>query len=363
MIGILYRKILRPVLFLFDPDKVHKAFVSLGGFLGRFAVGRWLIGRLYDYPGNKLSKKVDGVVHRTPIGLAAGFDYNGELANILPHMAFGSEEVGSVTARPCSGNPKPRLKRMVKSEALVVYKGLKNQGVDRIIERLKKARPRDGFALGISIAKTNDRESVGLEKGIEDYYYSLKRLTEDNVGDFYTINISCPNVHGGEDFSNPERLEKLLTRLRTIQHDKPMYAKMPINQDWEEFNEMLKVIDRTGLHGVVIGNLNKNYDEAPHPEEAPDEYRGGLSGSLCKSRSTELIRQTRENWGDRFTIIGCGGILTAEDAVEKLEAGADLLQLITGMIFHGPHLMKNICKKLEKMEDRLVSERTISRDV
>jgi dihydroorotate dehydrogenase len=348
MIKFLYQKVLKPLLFRFDPEWVHNVFVDLGELMGKFRLGRWLIRQLYGYRGRSIAKTVDGIVYHSPVLLAAGFDYNGRLATILDCMAFGGDEIGSVTARPCQGNPKPRLKRMLKSKSLVVYKGLKNEGVEAVIQRLKQNKQPTNFVWGISIAKTNDERSCSLEEGIEDYYYSLKRLSEEQIGDFYTINISCPNVHGGENFAEPQRLSQLMERLSTIKHNKPIYAKMPINNTWEEFDAMLEVLDRAGIHGVVIGNLNKNYQEAPFPDEAPQEYRGGLSGTLCKERSTQLIRQTKQKWGNRFTIIGCGGIQTPQDALEKLEAGADLLQLITGMIFEGPHLMSEICQAVEQ---------------
>jgi dihydroorotate dehydrogenase len=344
MIKFLYKNVLKPILFKIDPEVVHDAFVVLGANLGKFQLGRLMLGLMYRYKGPELSITVDGIVYNSPVSLAAGFDYNGQLAHVLDCLSFGGDEIGSVTARPCEGNPKPRLKRMIKSKSLVVYKGLKNQGVDRIIERLKKTRKPEGFVWGISIAKTNDRQATTLEGGIDDYHYSLRRLAEENIGDFYTINISCPNVHGGENFAEPERLRKLMAKLMDVEHGKPVYAKMPINLTWEEFNELLKVLDEAGLHGVVIGNLNKNYKDADYPEEAPRVYRGGLSGKLCHKLSTDLIRKTKQAWGDRFTIIGCGGVLSVEDAMAKLDAGADLLQLITGMIFEGPHLMKDICQ-------------------
>ncbi|MBT0811597.1 quinone-dependent dihydroorotate dehydrogenase [Litoribacter ruber] len=343
MIRFLYKNVLKPILFKIDPEVVHDAFVVLGANMGKFQAGRILLGLMYKYTEKDIEITVDGITYKSPVMLAAGFDYNGQLAHVLDCLSFGGDEIGSVTARPCEGNPKPRLKRMIKSKSLVVYKGLKNQGVDRIIARLKNTTKPEGFVWGISIAKTNDPGGSTFEGGIEDYHYSLSRLAEENMGDFYTINISCPNVHGGENFAEPQRLEKLLDRLMEVEHDKPVYAKMPINQPWEEFNELLHVLDKAGVHGVVIGNLNKNYSDADFQEEAPTEYRGGLSGKLCQRLSTDLIRQTKNYWGDRFTIIGCGGILTVEDAMEKLDAGADLLQLITGMIFEGPHLMKDIC--------------------
>ena len=344
MIKFLYKKALKPLLFKTDPEFIHDAFVNMGEVAGKVKAGRALISSMYGYNGPDISKTVDGITFKSPVGLAAGFDYNGKLAHVLDCLAFGADEIGSVTARPCEGNAKPRLKRMIKSQSLVVYKGLRNQGVDRIIERLKTTKKPEGFVWGISIAKTNDEGGSTLEGGIADYHYSLKRLVEENIGDFYTINISCPNVHGGENFAEPERLRKLLEKLKTVEHSKPMYVKMPINTEWEEFNGLLKVLDEFNIHGVVIGNLNKNYADAAYPEEAPKEYRGGLSGKLCFHLSNDLIRKTKQHWGNRFTIIGCGGILSVSDAMVKLEAGADLLQLITGMIFEGPHLMKEICE-------------------
>jgi len=343
----LYRGLLKPILFRFDPERVHNIFVSLGEWFGRGPLRRSVISTFYKYDGDDLTKAVDGIEYKRPLILAAGFDYNARLVEILDCVSFGGVEVGSVTARPCMGNPPPRLRRMVKSQSLIVFKGLKNEGVDKIITRLKvRQKPKD-LVWGISIAKTNDKEASTLEGGIADYCYSLRRLIEENIGDYYTLNISCPNVFGGEDFTTPENLELLLSEVVKLRNSKPVYVKMPINMEWDEFNQLLKVIDTHKLQGVIIGNLNKNYSEATFPEEAPEEYRGGLSGKSCFDRSNTLISQTRKLYRDRFTIIGCGGVLSVSDAKVKLEAGADLIQLISGMIFEGPHLMKEICYSLK----------------
>jgi dihydroorotate dehydrogenase subfamily 2 len=349
MIKWLYKKILKPLLFKMDPEFVHDIFVSFGEKAGKYKLGRWWVAKMYKYKGPYKGKTVDGIHYTSPVILAAGFDYNGRLATILDCMSFGGDEMGSVTARPCKGNEKPRLKRMVRSKALVVYKGLKNEGVEAVMKRLKRTKKPSGFVWGISIAKTNDELSASTEAGIQDYLYSLTRLTEEDIGDFYTINISCPNVHGGESFASPNYLKPLFDALNTVAVNKPVYVKMPINEEWSEFNELMKVLAEYDMvKGVVIGNLNKNYEESDFPEEAPTEYRGGLSGKVCRERSTVLIRNTKEFWEDRFTIIGCGGVLSVEDAMEKLDAGADLIQLISGMIFEGPHLMKEICKAMEE---------------
>jgi dihydroorotate dehydrogenase subfamily 2 len=349
---MLYKRFLKPILFRFDPELVHNAFVLYGQSLRWQRPKRWFISKIYGYHASKnggkdISKTVDGIRYRIPILLSAGFDYNGKLTNVLPNLAFGGEEVGSVTARACPGNPKPRLRRLPHSQSIIVNKGLRNDGVDRIIQRLKKVKRAAKFVIGVSIARTNDEKSAqSIQAGIDDYAYSFRRLNEEHIGDYYTINISCPNAFGGETFATPENLSKLLPALKAIPCSKPIYVKMPINLSWTEFNELLKIIDQNGLEGVVIGNLNKNYADLDVREEAPKDYCGGLSGKPCKALSTELIKKTREVYGKRFTIIGVGGIMSVEDAQEKFNAGADLIQLITGMIYEGPGLMKEIAESL-----------------
>jgi dihydroorotate dehydrogenase len=346
MLIFLYQRVLKPILFKFHPEDVHQAFVWLGEVICRPRIVRRLLGLFYGIPKSAAQAKVDGITYPSVLGLAAGFDYNGKLAPVLGYMGFGFEEVGSVTARPCEGNPKPRLTRLIRSQSILVYKGLRNDGVDRVIERLKCADLLPGFVLGISIAKTNDAQCATLEGGVADYTYSLKRLVEEDVGDFYTINVSCPNVHGGEDFAEPTRLRPLLESLRQVKHNRPMYLKLPINKTWDEFKPLVEMAREFGLNGVVIGNLNKDYDSLEFQEERPSEFRGGLSGRPCHLLSTELIRKTRELYPDNFTIIGCGGLLSVQDAQEKIDAGANLLQCITGMIFNGPHLMSEVAKHI-----------------
>ncbi|MFA6554063.1 MAG: quinone-dependent dihydroorotate dehydrogenase [Candidatus Paceibacterota bacterium] len=346
---MLYKSILKPIFFKFDPEDVHDFMTYVGEFLGNYSLTRKLTNLIYGYNGPDISKTVDGIKYRTPFLLSAGFDYNGHLGKILPEIGLGGEEVGSVTAKPCEGNPKPRLTRLPKSQSIIVNKGLRNDGVDAVIKRLKKVqliRSALPFVTGISIAKTNCSETADIESGMNDYLYSFKRLNEENVGDYYTINISCPNAFGGEAFTTPELLERLLTKLDTIPCKKPVYIKMPINIPWEQFESLLKVIDKHGLQGVIIGNLNKDYNSLDYRDEAPKDYHGGLSGKPCASLSTELIRKTKQIYGSRFTIIGVGGVMSSELAQGKFDAGADLIQLITGIIYEGPSLIKKMCKKV-----------------
>lgn len=342
----LYSSLIRPILFRFDPEQVHNGAISLGEILGHFSLTRMLVSSIYNYRGRDISRTVDGNTYRTPFILAAGFDYNARLTQILPAIGLGGVEVGSVTARPCTGNPRPRLRRLPRSRSILVSKGLRNDGVETIIPRLKKRSQEKNFVIGISIARTNDANSAEVEAGIEDYCFSLKQCMAHNVGDYYTLNISCPNVFGGETFTTPSLLKKLLEAIKKVSCPKPVYVKMPINLAWEQFNELLQVIADYNLAGVIIGNLNKDYSSLDYQAEMPAQYVGGLSGKPCRDLSTSLIRRTRECYGEKFTIIGCGGVMSPSEAQGKFAAGADLIQLITGLIYEGPGLVKKLCCSL-----------------
>lgn len=346
LMDALYRYGLKPLLFQFHPDLVHRVFVKLGTALGETILGRSLIGSLYGAPHRETPIVVDGLSYQSPVLLAAGFDYNGYLAAVLWEMGFGGQEVGSVTALPCGGNQPPNLTRLVKSRSIQVYKGLRNDGVEAIIKRLRARHKPAGFVQGISIARTNSSDCADHAAGVRDYVTTFRRLNEEDVGDFYTINISCPNAFGGEDFAQPDTLRELLTELRKIPCAKPVYFKLPINRPWEEIRALLDVLKEFAVHGVVIGNLNKDYTSLAHSEELPSgTYRGGLSGEPCRQLSNDLIRRTRA-YDPQMTIIGCGGVMTPEDALEKFRLGANLVQLISGMIFTGPHLVGEINQAL-----------------
>lgn len=352
LFAILYKKLLKPILFLVDPEIIHNNFTRFGEILGSYGLTQAIFRAIYGYRGPDISKTIDGITYKTPVLLSAGFDFNAQLPTILQELGFGGEEVGSVTLRPCEGNEKPRLGRAIKSQALIVWKGLRNDGVDQIIERLKRKSPHipADFVVGISIARTNDFKTSSEEEGIADYVGSYKKLITANIGNYYTINISCPNAFGGEPFTEKTRLAKLLGAITSIRNEKPIYVKFPINQPWNEIQELLDVCLQYRVNGVIIGNLNKDYSSLDFREEAPQEYRGGLSGKPCRALSTDLIRKTRAYVGDGFTIIGVGGILSTADALEKLDAGANLLMLITGMIMEGPHLISDINEAIAKRQ-------------
>jgi len=179
-----------------------------------------------------------------------------------------------------------------------------------------------------------------------DYRECFEHFVKEDVGDFYTINISCPNTFGGEPFTTAEKLDKLLTALSTVKTDKPVFIKMPIDQPWEKFRKLLDVVVNYKIKGVIIGNLAKDRNTKALKDDLPDEIKGGMSGKLTWDLSNELISQTYKAYGKKLIIVGVGGIFSADDAYEKIKRGATLLQIITGLIFEGPQLIGEINKGL-----------------
>lgn len=348
LIGKTYRFVLKPYLFQFDPENTHDLFTNFGNFLGKNRITKSLTKNLFYYQNDSLSQKVCGITFKNPVGLAAGFDKDANLVNILPDVSFGFMHVGSVTLKPYGGNPKPRLYRLPKSKGLVVYYGLKNIGVKKIIEKLKDFS-HSSFPLGISIAKTNCNDTASTKGGIEDYYQCMKELIKSGIGDFYTINISCPNTFGGEPFTTSDRLNALLKKITTLNIDKPIFAKMPINLNWRDFKKLLDVIVKYKLDGVIIGNLTKTKDKKLIKDAIPANVKGGISGKPTEKLNNDLILKTYKDYKNKLIIIGVGGIFSASDAYEKIKRGATLVQLITGMVFEGPQLIGEINKELVEL--------------
>lgn len=339
-----YKKVAKPLLFQMDPERVHRAILPFGRTAGQVAPARGALGAMYGYHKNDAEVVVDGVRYHTPVVLAAGFDPNGDLVETLGSLAFGGEEVGSVTARPCKGNPAPNQIRLKNTRSLVVNKGLRNKGVEYVAEHLSKTQPPTNFAVGVSVARTNDDAACELESGIDDYFASFKHLVTRNVGAWYTINISCPNTFTGELFLEPDNLDKLLTKLETVETKTPIYLKMPISRPKEEYFALADVAAKHRVHGLITGNLQKDYSHISPKDTRPEKYTGGLSGVPCRDASNQLLSLTKERYDDRFTLIGCGGVMSVEDAMDKFDRGASLIHMISGMIFEGPHLIRDIAK-------------------
>jgi dihydroorotate dehydrogenase len=343
MLAFLYQKVLKPVFFLADPESVHDRMTSFGKLLGRFRATHRLTSIVFGYENQMLGQTIAGIHFKNPIGLAAGFDKNAELTQILPSVGFGFEEIGSVTGEPCVGNPKPRLWRMKKSQSLMVYYGLKNDGAAQIAAKLKaqSSKRKIEIPIGISIAKTNCAATVEEEEGIKDYLKAYRTFVEAGIGDYFTVNISCPNAFGGEPFTTPEKLDKLLSSLRQVPDTKPIFIKMPAEISEGTLDGLIEVSRKHHVTGFISTNLAKSrQNEAIKDGSVPDS--GGMSGKIVQQLSDGQIDYIYKKYGREFTIIGCGGVFTAEDAYRKIKLGASLIQMITGMIYQGPQTVKEI---------------------
>lgn len=343
---MLYRNIIRPILFKTDPEKIHDFILKLGNFFGKSMLMKEILSIFFIYKHKSLNQTIDGVEYENPIGLAAGFDKDANLTQILPSVGFGFEEIGSVTAQPCEGNSRPRLWRLPKYKSLVVYYGLKNIGSEAIAKRLQNKKL--NFPLGISIAKTNCKETADSEKAIQDYYQSF--VTLEPFADYVAINISCPNAFGGQPFTSPELLDQLLTKLDAIKSNKPRYIKLSPDLSKGELDVLISVSGKHSIQGFIISNLVKNREKLTLPLEAFSKVgEGGLSGKPVEEFANSMISYVYRKTEGRFTIIGCGGIFNARDAYQKIRLGASLVQLITGMIYEGPALIRRINKDLSRL--------------
>lgn len=339
----LYQHIAKPIFFRLDPEYVHDHVLELGKAFGRTALTRRATRALYHFQHPALRQTILGIHFPNPIGLTAGFDKNAELTHILPSVGFGFEEVGSVTGEPCEGNPKPRLWRLPKSQGLVVWYGLKNDGSKAIAERLRNARHE--FPIGTNIARTNAPTTVRTEAGIADYVKAFQAFAE--IGDYTTVNISCPNTCGGEPFNEPTRLALLLTALDRIPTKKPTFIKLSADISAKELDALVDVCDLHRVQGFILSNLTKNYDrQTIDAQERRTIVKGGISGRPVFDPSNALIAHLYRRVGSRYVIIGSGGVFSAEDAYTKIRLGAALVQLATGMIFQGPQLIGEINRGL-----------------
>jgi dihydroorotate dehydrogenase len=266
----------------------------------------------------------------------------------LPEVGFGFITIGTITLEPYAGNPKPRLGRFPKSKALLVNKGLKTIGARAVISKLKNLT--FTVPIGISIGATN-RAYKNSQEQIDNYYQCFQLFEESKVShSYYELNISCPNTFGGEPFTTISRLDKLLTTLNKLKISRPVYIKMPIDLSEEDILNLLNASQKYRfISGVIFGNLTKDHN---NPHVHPDDSKlwaksiGNLSGAPTFHRSNQLIALTKKHFAKRFTIIGCGGIFSTQDAQTKLDLGADLVQLITGMIYQGPQLIVEINRSL-----------------
>jgi len=347
---------IRPLIFLMEPEQAHYSLKRVGVLLGSNPVTKWLTALLMDYNHKSLAITVDGIDYRNPVGLSAGFDKDGELTKIYPSIGFGLAELGSFTGEICPGNPGKRLFRMIKSKAIVVWYGLNNEGAETISKRLAK-EDFGRLRVGINAANSNLTPEFDLEMSINDYLKTMKLFKD--IGDYYDVNISCPNTQDGEPFVDKKNLDALLTRIneeiRPIS-DKPIYVKLAADMTLDEINTIVDGCVEHGMDGVVCTNLAKpQYNSEHRPEEYPTvdgrlpKGKGAMSGLPLQRISTNVIRHVYRRTRGKLTIIGVGGIFTAKDAYEKITSGASLLHMITTMIFDGPQNINEINRGLVKL--------------
>ena len=347
MSAAFYRLAAKPFLFRRDPEDVHDGVTRLGEYLGSHHATRFMTRAAFAYADPRLRQRIEGIDFLNPIGLAAGFDKDARLVDIMPAVGFGFMEIGSVTGEPCAGNPKPRLWRLPKSRSLVVHFGLKNDGCEAISRRLA-GRALDA-PLGTSVAMTNCRENADIDAGIADYAKAFGAFV--TIGQYYTVNISCPNAFGGQPFTAPERLERLLGRLDAIFTRKPVFIKLSPDLTIDEVDAILDVARQHRVHGFVCSNLTKERDNDALADDTVPQ-RGGISGKVVGGMADAQIAYVYRATRGRCVIIGCGGVSSAEDAYRKIRLGASLVQMVTGMIYEGPQVVGEINRGLVRLLER-----------
>ncbi len=300
---------------------------------------------VYGGKDTGLNKEFFGLNFPNPIGLAAGFDKNGVTPIAMQAMGFGFVEIGSITAKAADGNPKPRAFRLPEDQSLINRMGLNNQGADVIIDRLKKLNL--SIPLGINIAKTNDAAIHG-EAAVEDYAYSYRKASE--VADYITVNISCPNTGEGKTFEDPDALEALLKGLPLTGTDRiPTLVKFSVDTAKAELEKLVALCESNGIDGYVATNTSSDHSGLSTDTKTLNLIgNGGLSGAAIQAKSTRVVGWLNEFLQSKKPIVGVGGINDAQSALDKMNAGANLLQLYTGMVYKGPGLIKEIKQALQQ---------------
>lgn len=310
-------------------------------------LGKTMLRSNFDCNVKDLETEVFGLKFRNPVGLAAGFDKNGEYIEPLSNLGFGFIEVGTVTPRPQPGNDKPRMFRLPTDEALINRMGFNNKGVDVMAERLRlvKAKHPD-IIVGGNIGKN---KTTPNEQAINDYIICFDKLFD--VVDYFVVNVSSPNTPGLRQLQEKQPLTDLLNTLQQRNHkngvSRPILLKIAPDLSDDQLDDIVEIVKDAGIAGVIATNTTIDRNMLKTVGGAKDES-GGLSGKPLTRRSTEVVRYLSEKSDKSFPIIGVGGIHSENDAIEKLEAGASLVQLYTGFIYEGPGLIKRICNALLK---------------
>lgn len=342
----MYKLLVRPILFLFDPETIHHLVFKILAIKGRIPGFSFLVKTIFNYSNPKLGKELFGIKFSNPVGLAAGFDKDAKLIDELACFGFGFIEIGTLTPRPQAGNEKPRLFRLPKDQALINRMGFNNEGLDAAVERLKKRNSK--IIIGGNIGKNKDTPN---DKAFSDYMLCFEAL-HPHV-DYFVVNVSSPNTPGLRELQDKEPLKRLLSHVKGLSRSKdkvkPVLLKIAPDLSVEQLNDIVEILKETKTDGVIATNTTISREGLNTPsEEVTSIGAGGLSGKPLVLKSTEVISYLRKHLGPGYPIIGVGGIMTAKDAVDKLNAGADLIQIYTGFIYEGPSISKKINKAILK---------------
>ncbi len=339
----MYQKLIKPLLFRFDPEAVHYFTFTAIKLLSALPFASVIIRALYLVKDQRLEREVFGLKFPNPVGLAAGFDKNAVLFKELSNFGFGFIEIGTLTPKGQAGNSKKRLFRLQEDEAIINRMGFNNEGVDDAVKRLKKNK---NVLIGGNIGKNKITPN---EEAVNDYIYCFNALFD--YVDYFVVNVSSPNTPNLRALQDKEPLTHLLSTLKELNEEKnapkPILLKIAPDLSDDQLLDIIDIVTSVKIDGVIATNttLNREGLQSKHKEEA-----GGLSGKPLTQRSTEVIRFLVEKSNNAFPIIGVGGIHTPDDAIEKLNAGAALVQLYTGFVYEGPAAVKNINKALLKQE-------------
>jgi len=331
----MYQRLLRPIFFLFDPEKIHHVSFRLIRWVHAIGLGP-VIRRYYhlNHPG--LKREVFGLTFPNPVGLAAGFDKDALAYRELANFGFGFIEIGTVTPKPQEGNPKKRLFRLTDDQGVINRMGFNNKGVDHAVSKLRRNKGR--VLIGGNIGKNKVTPN---DQAVSDYCYCFEVLFE--LVDYFVVNVSSPNTPNLRDLQEKEPLTKLLRILqeRNLAQEtpKPILLKIAPDLTDGQLQDIIDIVQETKIAGVIATNTTLSREGLKHPNKVET---GGLSGKPLTKRATEVIRFLHQKSGGAFPIIGVGGIHSAKDALEKIEAGASLVQLYTGFIYQGPGLIKKI---------------------
>lgn len=338
-------QIIKPILFRIDPEKAHYFTVSLFKFALSIPILSSLLKKTFQYEHPILNRNVAGLAFKNPVGLAAGFDKDGKFLNQMSHVGFGFLEIGTVTPRPQIGNDKPRLFRLPQDKGLINRMGFNNEGVDALVERIKNFDKKD-LIIGGNIGKNKVTPN---ENAVDDYLICFQKL-HDYV-DYFVVNVSSPNTPGLRALQDKKPLLHILSTLKNENNkyrvQRPIFLKIAPDLTNDQLDDIIDIVQQTNIQGVIATNTTISRDNLiTNLSDIEKIGNGGLSGKPVNNRSTQVIKYLHTTSNGSFDIIGVGGICSPHDAKEKLDAGAKLIQIYSGMIYSGPTLVKSTLKSL-----------------